>query len=212
MNPRLAVHKFSSCDGCQLSLLNLGEDLPRVADRLDIVHFAEAGPMDEDAQVDIALVEGSISTPEEIERIAKIRANSGLLVAIGACAVSGGLQALRNLADDESWKAAIYAHPEYINTLETATPVAEHTRVDVEIWGCPVSGQQVTRALRDLLSGVAPQTQHEKVCGTCKFYRLFSPLYEPNGWARYHSSVSRTASAYLLIFPMGCFVAHNNLS
>ncbi len=168
MKPRLAVHKFSSCDGCQLSLLNLGEDLPRVADLLDIVHFAEAGPMDEDARVDIALVEGSVSTPEEIERIGKIRTNSGVLIAIGACAVSGGLQALRNLADGDSWKGAVYGHPEHINTLATATPVAEHTRVDFEIWGCPVNGQQVTSALRDLLSGVAPRPQHEKLCGTCK--------------------------------------------
>ena len=107
MKPRLAVHKFSSCDGCQLSLLNLGEDLPRLAELVDIVHFAEAGPSDPDAQVQIALLEGSVSTPDELERLQRIRERSETLIAIGACAVSGGLQALRNLAEADAWKAAI---------------------------------------------------------------------------------------------------------
>lgn len=168
MKPRLAVHKFSSCDGCQLSLLNLGADLPRVADLVDIVHFAEAGPSDEHAKVDIALVEGSVSTPGEIERIHSIRANSGVLIAIGACAVSGGLQALRNLVDADAWKTAIYTHPDHIDTLATATPAAEHVKVDLEIWGCPVNSRQVVGALRDLLSGVVPRAAREKVCVTCK--------------------------------------------
>lgn len=168
MKPRLAVHKFSSCDGCQLSLLNLGEDLPRVAELVDIVHFAEAGPSDEEAKVDIALVEGSVSTPDELERIERVRANSGILVAIGACAVSGGLQALRNMADAETWKSAIYGRPEYIDTLSTATPAAQHVKVDFEIWGCPVNSRQVLGALRDLLSGVTPSPDREKVCTTCK--------------------------------------------
>ena len=168
MKPKLAVHKFSSCDGCQLSLLNLGEDLPRIAALVDIVHFAEAGPSDEEARVDIALVEGSMSTPDELERIQRIRANSGTVVAIGACAVAGGLQALRNLADADSWKTAIYARPEYIDLLATATPAAAHVRVDHEIWGCPVNSRQVVGALRDLLSGVIPRPNREKVCATCK--------------------------------------------
>lgn len=168
MKPRLAVHKFSSCDGCQLSVLNLGADLPRLATLVDIVHFAEAGPADEDARVDIAIVEGSVSTPQELERIRRIRTNSGTLVAIGACAVSGGLQALRNLADTSAWTTAIYARPEYIDSLPTATPVSEHVNVDFEIWGCPVNTRQVAGALRDLLTGVVPRANREKVCTTCK--------------------------------------------
>jgi len=168
MNPRLAVHKFSSCDGCQLSLLNLGEDLPRLAELVDIVHFAEAGPSDPDARVQIALVEGSVSTAEEMERLRRIRGRSDTLIAIGACAVSGGLQALRNLADAEAWKSAVYTRPEYIQQLDTATPAARHVKVDWEIWGCPVNGRQVVSALRDLLFGVAPRPNREKICVTCK--------------------------------------------
>ncbi|OZA11541.1 MAG: sulfhydrogenase subunit delta, partial [Hydrogenophilales bacterium 17-62-8] len=86
IKPRVAVHKFSSCDGCQLAFLNLGEDLLTLAERVELVHFAEAGPLDPDTDVDVAFVEGSVSTPEDIERIQHIRAHSKRLIAIGACA------------------------------------------------------------------------------------------------------------------------------
>lgn len=166
--PRVAVHKFSSCDGCQLAFLNLGEDLIALSKAVDILHFAEAGPVDEDAEVDISFVEGSISTPEEKTRIEQVRANSRFLVSIGACATTGGIQALRNLSDAEGWKRAIYAHPEYISSLDTATPVADHVRVDLELWGCPVTSRQVVAAVRALLFGVPPVEENDKVCQECK--------------------------------------------
>ncbi len=109
--PTLAVHKFSSCDGCQLALLNLGEALLELPNYLEIVHFAEAGPSDPTAHVDLALVEGSISTPEDIERIRQVRKNSDYLISIGACATAGGIQALRNLADGAAWMAATLSPP-----------------------------------------------------------------------------------------------------
>jgi sulfhydrogenase subunit delta len=166
--PTVAVHKFASCDGCQLAFLNLGEDLLRLADLVDIVHFAEAGMMDPEAGVDIAFVEGSISTPDDQERIQRIRANSRHLITIGACATSGGLQALRNLGDADAWIAGVYASPEYIHSLDTSTPVAKHVKVDLELWGCPVTGAQVLAAVRALLFGVMPVEEHDKVCLECK--------------------------------------------
>jgi sulfhydrogenase subunit delta len=166
--PTVAVHKFSSCDGCQLAFLNLGEDLLALTELVDVVHFAEAGPMQPDAKVDIAFVEGSVSTPEELERIQGVRRNSRFLITIGACATAGGLQALRNLANAEQWIAAVYAQPEYIRSLSTATPVARHVRVDLELWGCPVNGRQVLAATRALLFGVPPVEETDKVCLECK--------------------------------------------
>jgi coenzyme F420-reducing hydrogenase gamma subunit len=166
--PKLAVHKFSSCDGCQLSLLNLGEVLLELPGLVDIVHFAEAGPIDEEQPVDVALVEGSISTTHDLERIQKIRANSGFLISIGACATAGGLQALRNMADAGAWSRAIYASPEHLDSLDTATAIAGHVKVDLEIWGCPVNSRQVVSALRDLLSGVSPRSEQRPVCMECK--------------------------------------------
>lgn len=166
--PRVAVHKFSSCDGCQLALLNLGDALLQVAELVDFVHFAEAGPVNPDALVDIAFVEGSISTPEDRERIERVRANSRFLVTIGACATAGGVQALRNMANAADWVAAIYAKPEHIRLLEHSTPIAGHVKVDLELWGCPVNARQVTGALRALLFGVTPAEEHDKVCLECK--------------------------------------------
>ncbi len=164
----IAVHKFSSCDGCQLAFLNAGEDLLLLADLVDIVHFAEAGPVDLSRPVDIAFIEGSVSTPEERERIQQIRRQARYLVTLGACATSGGLQALRNYAVVGEWAEAIYAQPEYIDSLANATPIAHHVKVDFELWGCPVNGVQVLHAVRALLHGVEPHVEQDKVCLECK--------------------------------------------
>jgi sulfhydrogenase subunit delta len=166
--PRVAVHKFASCDGCQLAFINLGEDLLALAQLVDIVHFIEAGPIDPDAEVDIAFVEGSVSTPEDMERIKRVRAKSGYLVSIGACATAGGLQALRNVVHAGEWVKAIYAQPQHIHSLDTSTPISQHVKVDLELWGCPVSGRQVLAAVRSLLFGVAPWYEKDKVCMECK--------------------------------------------
>lgn len=168
MKPRISVHKFASCDGCQLAFLNLGEDLLTLAQMVDIVHFAEAGPVKPEVPVDIAFVEGSISTPEDIERIQRIRHNSKFLVTLGACATAGGVQALRNLAHGQEWVAAIYARPEYIRSLATSTAIAQHVKVDLELWGCPVNGRQLLAAVRALLSGVKPVEENDKICLECK--------------------------------------------
>jgi len=166
--PRIAVHKFSSCDGCQLAFLNLGESLLALAEMVDIVHFAEAGPVAPDAPVDIAFVEGSISTPDEQSRIRRVRTNSRFVITIGACATSGGLQALRNHADSARWMARVYASPEHIRSLDTATAIADHVPVDFELWGCPVSARQIVATVRALLFGVPPVPEADKVCLDCK--------------------------------------------
>ena len=168
MKPKIAVHKFASCDGCQLAFLNAGEALLTLASMVEITHFPEAGPIGEDIKVDIAFVEGSITTPADSNRIQRIRENSKYLITIGACATAGGLQALRNFANVEEWIAAVYATPEYIQTLATSTPIRNHVKVDLELWGCPVSAQQTLRAVRDLLFGVVPKLEQDKVCMKCK--------------------------------------------
>lgn len=166
--PKLAVHKFSSCDGCQLALLNLGEPLLLLPELVDIVHFAEAGPNDPVAKADIALVEGSVATPEDEERIRQVRENSELLITIGACATAGGLQALANFTDRDAWMSAIYAHPDYIEILQRSNAISDYIKVDFEIPGCPVNSRQVVGALRDLLSGVRPRPELHPVCMECK--------------------------------------------
>lgn len=168
MKPSVAVHKFSSCDGCQLALINLGESLLLLSQLVEIKHFAEAGPLDEEAKVDIAIVEGSISTSEDETRLKKIRDNSTYLMTIGACATSGGLQALRNMANTDEWIADIYANPSVIDSLDNSTAIKDHVKVDLELWGCPVNQKQILGAIRALLFGVLPEEENDKVCIECK--------------------------------------------
>ena len=163
-----SVHKFTSCDGCQLAFLTAGEDLLGLSEHIEWLHFAEAGFIDADAKVDIAFVEGSISTPHEIERIETIRQHSQFLITIGACATAGGLQALRNAADINQWMAGVYANPEHIQTLVTSQSIASYVKVDAEIWGCPVNTEQVLAVTKSLLAGAEPQIKHDSVCIECK--------------------------------------------
>jgi len=167
--PRVAVHKFSSCDGCQLALLNLGEDLLALAEAVELVHFAEAGQLAaSDTDVDIAFVEGSIATPHDVARLKTIREHSRLLIAIGACATSGGVQALRNATEAGAWLVQLYPQADAVASLPASTPLAAHVKVDFELWGCPVSSAQMVAVVKSLLLGVAPVDTVDKVCTECK--------------------------------------------
>tara|TARA_Y100001949_G_scaffold124906_1_gene106624 strand:+ start:504 stop:1349 length:846 start_codon:yes stop_codon:yes gene_type:complete len=175
--PRVAVHKFSSCDGCQLAFLNMGAGLLELSEQVELVHFAEAGPVAEDLRVDIAFVEGSVVTAHDKERIRLVRESSQYLITIGACATSGGIQALKNLAEDrEDWPGQIYAQPEYIDSLPESTAIAEHVKVDFEIWGCPINSAQVTAVVTNLLNGVVPHDDADKLCLECKRKQLVCTL------------------------------------
>ncbi|NOR73251.1 MAG: sulfhydrogenase subunit delta [Mariprofundaceae bacterium] len=166
--PRLAVFKFASCDGCQLSILSLEEDLLILDQAVDIAYFPEASSNMQEGPYDVALVEGSISTPEHLHQIAEIRDQSRILITIGACATAGGLQALRNFADADHFTEVVYTHPEYIESLSTSTPVSEHVKVDFELWGCPIDKVQLRQMLSDLLAGVAPKLPGSSLCQECK--------------------------------------------
>jgi sulfhydrogenase subunit delta len=166
--PRLGVWKFASCDGCQLTLLDCEDDLLAVADALDIAYFPEATRGAIEGRFDLALVEGSITTPHDAERIQDVRARSETLVTIGACATAGGIQALRNFADVEDYISIVYARPDFISTLARSTPIANHVRVDFELRGCPISKRQLVEVISAFLSGRHPVTPAHSVCMDCK--------------------------------------------
>lgn len=166
--PKLAVYKFSSCDGCQLSLLNLEDELLALAGAVEIAYFLEARRRVLPPPYDVGLVEGSISTPEEERRIRQVRRDCKFLVAIGACATSGGIQALRNWADLGDFIGSVYAHPQYIRSLETSTPIASHVFVDFELRGCPVNERQLLELLCALIAGRRPSIPTYSLCEECK--------------------------------------------
>lgn len=166
--PTLAVWKLASCDGCQLTVLDCEDELLALAGRVTIAHFLEASSGVIPGPYDVSLVEGSITTPGDAERIRRIREESRVLVAIGACATAGGIQALRNFGDVAEFASVVYARPDYIETLATSTPVSEHVAVDYELRGCPIDRRQLLEVLTAFLAGRKPDLPDTSVCTECK--------------------------------------------
>jgi len=166
--PKVAVFKFASCDGCQLTLLDCEDELLAVTSRIEIADFREASSAYTEGPFDLTLVEGSVTTPEDVKRIHEIRAQSKVLVTIGACATAGGIQALRNFADVKEFQQAVYAHPEYIHSLANSTAIRDHVPVDFELRGCPISKSQLIEAISAFLGGRAPNLPNDSVCIECK--------------------------------------------
>ena len=166
--PKLAVWKFASCDGCQLSLLDCEDELLAVAGEIDIAYFPEATRAVMEGPYDVTLVEGSVTTPEDLQRIRQIRDASKFLVAIGACATAGGIQALRNFANVDDYVQTVYANPAYIDTLEKSTPIADHVFVDFELRGCPINKYQLLEVVSAFLHGRKPNIPTHSVCMECK--------------------------------------------
>jgi sulfhydrogenase subunit delta len=164
----LAVWKFASCDGCQLTLLGGLEHLLAAGHRIRIAHFLEASSAIEPGPYDLSLVEGSVTTEEDAARIRRIRDCSRVLVTVGACATAGGVQALRNSANIDAFRAAVYPHPEYISSLDRSTPISAHVAVDVEIPGCPIDAGQLLDSLAAIVAGRRPPVTRYAVCQECK--------------------------------------------
>ena len=166
--PKLAVWKFASCDGCQLSLLDCEDELLAVSDAFEIAHFPEATRRVVPGPYDVSLVEGSITTAEDAERIQRVRSNSKYLITIGACATAGGIQALRNYRDIGEMASVVYASPQYLDVLETSTPIDSHVKVDFELRGCPINKRQLLEVILAFLHRRKPNIATHSVCVECK--------------------------------------------
>lgn len=167
--PRLGVFKFTSCDGCQLSILDCEDELLTLGEQVEIVYFQEAKRGgDIEGPFDLSLVEGSISTPEQVEQIQAVRKASKALISMGACATAGGIQALRNFSDVEDFQKAVYAKPELIETLPTSTPLSDHVRVELEVEGCPPNKKQLLEVISAFLNRRRPVVPPTSVCMDCK--------------------------------------------
>ncbi|WP_055483563.1 oxidoreductase [Sphaerimonospora mesophila] len=166
--PRMAVWKFASCDGCQLTLLDCEDELLSLAAEVEIAYFLEASSAVGPGPYDLSLVEGSITTPEDAERIRHVRRVSKRLVTIGACATAGGIQALRDFADVKEFASVVYARPEYIATLDKSTPISANVPVDFELRGCPIDKRQLLEVITAFLACRRPVVPSHSVCVECK--------------------------------------------
>jgi len=135
---------------------------------VDIAYFPEATRAALRGPYDISLVEGSITTPHDAERIHQVRRASKFLITIGACATAGGIQALRNFKDVKEFTSVVYASPQYIETLNKSTPIADHIRVDFELRGCPINKYQLVEVISAFLNRRKPNISPHSVCVECK--------------------------------------------
>ncbi|MFZ1080314.1 MAG: oxidoreductase [Candidatus Kryptoniota bacterium] len=166
--PKVAVFKFASCDGCQLSLLDAEEELLDIAEVIDIAFFPEASRRMLKGPYDIGIVEGSIKTPNDVEHIREIRKSCGALITIGACATAGGIQALRNWKDIKDFIHIVYASPEHISTLDRSLPIGSFVHVDYELRGCPINKYQLIEVISAFLNKRKPNIHTHSVCIECK--------------------------------------------
>lgn len=166
--PKLAVFKMSSCDGCQLSLLDAEDELLDLLGSVEMAYFPEASSKMMKGPYDIGLVEGSITTPRNVEEIRQIRKDCKFLITIGACATAGGIQALRNWKDTKEFTKIVYASPEYISTLDRSLPVSSFVHVDFELRGCPINKYQLIEVLNAFLNSRKPNIPTHSVCIDCK--------------------------------------------
>ena len=168
LRPKLAVWKFASCDGCQLALLDCEDELLAIAGQIEVAYFVEASRARIPGPYDLSLVEGSITTAADVERIQDVRRDSKYLVTIGACATAGGIQALRNFDDVDAFARIVYPRPEHIAALATSSPIADHVAVDFELRGCPINKRQLVEVISAFLNGRRPVVPTHSVCMECK--------------------------------------------
>ena len=202
--PRVGVWSFTSCEGCQMGLLDLEEGMPEVFARLEFAYFPEATRAESAGPLDLAVVEGSITTPQEAERIREIRARARELWAIGACATAGGIQALRNFLHVDELARLVYASPQYVETLETSTAVADHVAVDLELRGCPLDAGQLRAALAAFLDGRRLSLPRHAVCLECK-ERGNACVLVAGGQPCLGPATQAGCGALCLAFGRGCF-------
>ena len=166
--PKVAIYKFASCDGCQLSLLDAEDELLAVAGAVDISYFPEASRRMVRGPYDLGVVEGSVTTPHDVERIRAIRKECRTLITIGACATAGGIQALRNWKDVKEFARIVYPSPEYISALDRSLPIGSFVHVDFELRGCPINKYQLIEVIVAYLHKRKPNIPSHSVCIECK--------------------------------------------
>lgn len=163
----IGIFKFASCDGCQLAFFDIADKLVEI-EQLNISYFLEGQSENNFDKFDISFIEGSISTPEDIETVKKIREKSKKVVLIGACATSGGIQSIRNYLNYEEILNYVYPSPEYIKSLEKSFPASDFINVEYELRGCPINKEHLLEVINSLLLDKTPNLPEYPVCLECK--------------------------------------------
>jgi coenzyme F420-reducing hydrogenase gamma subunit len=165
--PKVAFFDFAGCEGDQLQIANLEEKLLDILAHVEVVSFREIKTGHSD-DYDIAFVEGSITRPEDEERLKDIRSKAKVLVALGACAHIGGINCLKNFMGEAFYRDVVYGpHAGWYRTY-AARPLSAVVPVDAEIPGCPIDPLEFARVVKELLLGRTPWLPDYPVCVECK--------------------------------------------
>jgi len=167
--PTLAFFDFASCEGCQIEFTNYGDEATlELLKHIDIVEFREAMTETSPGRIDIALVEGSFTREEDRARLQDIRHRAKVVIAYGACACTGGINALKNHQDD--FAEYVYGADASMPHLRsgTARPISAAIKVDYEVLGCPMSKEELLNVLSNLLHGTQYVAPTYPVCVQCK--------------------------------------------
>jgi len=168
--PKAAFFSFTCCEGCQLMVLSCEDELPEILRQVDIVNFREA-MTERHEDYEIAFVEGSISRKEEAHKLRKIRKKARVVVALGACSSTGGLNCLKNRFPMRYLQEEVYgrgAHRQKAFDTETVRPIDAFITVDYYIHGCPIPKKEFLSVLTALLMGSVPKIPNHPVCVDCK--------------------------------------------
>ncbi|MBN2123312.1 MAG: NADH:ubiquinone oxidoreductase [Deltaproteobacteria bacterium] len=165
--PKVAFFDFASCEGCQLQVVNLEEDLLKVLGAVDVVSFREAMKEHSD-DYDIAFVEGSITRRSDEARLKDIRKNAKILVALGSCAALGGINCIKNFQELETVRKFVYGENALSYETYPTRPLKAVVPVDYEIPGCPINREEFAAVVKALLMGKRPEIPNYPVCVECK--------------------------------------------
>lgn len=167
-NPRVIIYGLASCAGCQLQILNLENELLDIVKYIDIVNFKEAQSNNEEGPYDIAIIEGTVTCEREITKIKKLREESKVVVAIGACATHGNMPALKNFYDSGDFEKIVYNGKVPLGNLEKYSGIDKYIKVDHYIYGCPPTKEDIIQMVKDVLLDRAFVVKNYAVCVECK--------------------------------------------
>jgi len=165
--PRVAVYKFTGCAGCQMELLRLEDELLDIAEKIEFVYFMMAQNRDELECYDICFVEGSVSTPRELQEIKMIRAQTKTLIAFGDCAITGCVPSIKNWLPQSDVEKTVYKNTSPIRSIKI-NGIGEYVPVDLVLPGCPPHKNLILKAIESSLLGIKPDLRMHAVCMECK--------------------------------------------
>ncbi len=166
--PTVGIYSFTACSGCQLELVHSEDLLLDIAGKIDIVSFHMVRETNNpDSKVDVAIIEGSITTKAQEKEVCRIRENAGVVIAIGACACEGGLQSIRNFIDKEAAVRYVYGKNPPTSSLDSFG-IDKYIKVDYYVRGCPINKHELIDLLKKLLAGQKPKTYSHPVCNECR--------------------------------------------